>query len=186
MIHWQNSVAINGPGSSTEYLKDVLEEDRSLQFVNEWLTAVTDHVIGLFLAQVMRLNNLSTKGCFQLGADIGYLVNVTSALGILPHPMLLHFKDIFGDGKTSAVALLHQSNQIVPGRMCTPFSLLFFVDNTYLSQGQVLFCASCIKHCCKYYRTRQSHLHRNASYYYVPNRPHFCMLLWLDQIIYRY
>lgn len=90
----------------TVHTEDPVEEDRSLQFVNEWLTAVSDYVVGLFLTQVMRLEALSTKGCFQLNADIGYLVNVTSALGIPPHPLLLHFRDIFAEGKNGALKIL--------------------------------------------------------------------------------
>ena len=103
LIKWQENLSEE---NLSEYLEEVPEEDRSLQFVNEWLTAVTDYTVGLFLVQIMTLKYLSCKGCFQLSADIGYLINVSSALGIPPHPLLLHFRDIFANGKLDAVKLL--------------------------------------------------------------------------------
>ena len=126
-MHWQQVEAAGGPGSSTEYLEEVTEEDKSLQFVNEWLMAVTDYVVGLFFVQVMKFESLSVKGCFQLAADIGYLVNVASALGILPHPLLLHFKDIFSNGKGAAISILKQSDKLVPGMIRQLFFLIFFL-----------------------------------------------------------
>lgn len=122
LTHWQKAVATEGPGSDSVYLEEALEEDRSLQFVNEWLVAVTDYVVGLFLVQVVKLENLSAKGCFQLSADIGYLINVASALGIPPHPLLLHFRDIFSEGKASAAALLKKSFKNISGKcVCLVF-----------------------------------------------------------------
>ena len=101
--------------TSTLYPEESFEEDKSLQFVNEWLMAINDYVTGLFFVQVMRLQNLSMKGCYQLSADINYLINVCSALGIYPHPLLLHFRDIFCNGPAHAVALLKRSEKMKPG-----------------------------------------------------------------------
>jgi hypothetical protein len=115
---WRAGVAGEGGAGEaalTLFAEDPVEEDRSLQFVNEWLTTVTDHAVGLFLAQAVKLSALSAKGCFQLSADIGYLVNVSSALGIPPHPLLLHFRDLFAEGKAGAVSLLRLERRPAAG-----------------------------------------------------------------------
>lgn len=121
LLSWQKNAAVVDFKKS-EFLEETQEDDRSLQFVNEWLTAVSDYVVGLFLVQVMKMESLSTKGCFQLGADISYLINVADALGILPHPLLLHFNSIFSQGKGVATLVLKQSQKTFPGNKVLFFS----------------------------------------------------------------
>lgn len=60
------------------------------RFVNAWLIAVLDNTFGLILCQICRIKKLSAAGRVQLEADLGYLRNVVTALGAVPHPLLIH------------------------------------------------------------------------------------------------
>jgi conserved oligomeric Golgi complex subunit 7 len=61
-------------------------------FCNAWLDVVGSAVAGRLLERIMRIPLLTNKGCEHLHADLGYLMNVFSALGIAghPHPLLGH------------------------------------------------------------------------------------------------
>ena len=49
-------------------------------------------VTGRLLEKIMRIPLLTSKGCEHLTADLNYLVNVFSALGVAghPHPLVTH------------------------------------------------------------------------------------------------
>lgn len=47
--------------------------DIGAQFVNEWLGAIVDSILGYFLAGVLQLSHLSRSGAAQLCVDIDYL-----------------------------------------------------------------------------------------------------------------
>eukprot|EP01038_Epipyxis_sp_PR26KG_P010065 gene10065-13525_t len=66
----------------------------AVSFANEWLSAIADSTIGLLLVQIFEINSLSTYGCAQLTIDIEYLSNVVNAMGIRPHPLITHIKNI--------------------------------------------------------------------------------------------
>jgi hypothetical protein len=44
-----------------------------MRFVNEWLTEVADHVVGLLSVQLLKCQALSQRGRLQLKADLTYL-----------------------------------------------------------------------------------------------------------------
>ena len=44
-----------------------------LRFVNEWLSAVADAIVGVVLSQVLAVAELSAMGCAQLLTDLEYL-----------------------------------------------------------------------------------------------------------------
>ncbi len=44
-----------------------------VQFVNEWLSAITDTAVGLFLAQILQVSVFTPLGTSQLFTDIDYL-----------------------------------------------------------------------------------------------------------------
>ncbi|GKY92338.1 hypothetical protein MPSEU_000204800 [Mayamaea pseudoterrestris] len=73
-----------------------VESDESIKastaFCNSWLDVVGLAVTGQLLENITRIPSLSSKGCEHLAADLDYLVNVFSALGVQghPHPMLGH------------------------------------------------------------------------------------------------
>eukprot|EP00534_Pseudo-nitzschia_fraudulenta_P008429 CAMPEP_0201148806 /NCGR_PEP_ID=MMETSP0851-20130426/10216_1 /ASSEMBLY_ACC=CAM_ASM_000631 /TAXON_ID=183588 /ORGANISM="Pseudo-nitzschia fraudulenta, Strain WWA7" /LENGTH=997 /DNA_ID=CAMNT_0047425067 /DNA_START=33 /DNA_END=3026 /DNA_ORIENTATION=+ len=68
------------------------EEIASAAFCNAWLDVIGLAVTGKLLEKTMRIPQLTTKGCEHLAADLGYLVNVFSALGVAghPHPLVSH------------------------------------------------------------------------------------------------
>jgi hypothetical protein len=49
------------------------DSDISASFVNEWLGALTDSVLGCLVVQIMKLDHLSRAGAAQLCVDIDYL-----------------------------------------------------------------------------------------------------------------
>jgi conserved oligomeric Golgi complex subunit 7 len=65
-------------------------------FCNKWLDVIGLAVTGRLLERIMRIPSLSPKGCEQLNVDLGYIVNVLSALGIAGHPHVLlgHISEI--------------------------------------------------------------------------------------------
>ena len=72
----------------------VAAEVASMRFVNEWLQAVCDAVSGLVLIQIIGIPRLSNKGRAQLAADLDYLSNVISAMGLHAHPLLTHVRTL--------------------------------------------------------------------------------------------
>lgn len=79
---------------------DPTEEDDDAKdvtaFCNAWLDIVGLAVTGRLLERIMRIPLLSPLGCQHLNADLNYLVNVFSALGVSghPHPLLAHIAEI--------------------------------------------------------------------------------------------
>ena len=67
----------------------------SAAFCNSWLDVVGLAVTGRLLELIMRIPALTPKGCEHLHADLSYLVNVFSALGVTghPHPLLGHIAE---------------------------------------------------------------------------------------------
>jgi hypothetical protein len=75
------------------------EEDANREgtiFCNAWLDVVGLAVTGHLLERIVRIQQLSPKGCEHLAADLNYLVNVLSALGVSghPHPLVHHFAEL--------------------------------------------------------------------------------------------
>jgi hypothetical protein len=61
-------------------------------FCNAWLDVMGLAVTGRLLEQIMRIPLLTKNGCEHLHANLGYLENVFSAIGVAghPHPLLGH------------------------------------------------------------------------------------------------
>lgn len=73
------------------------EADRkSAAFCNTWLDLVGSAVTAKLLERIMRIPQLTQKGCEHLNADLNYLINVFSALGVAghPHPLVSHFAEL--------------------------------------------------------------------------------------------
>jgi len=68
----------------------------SAAFCNSWLDVVGLAVTGRLLERIMQIPSLSQKGCEHLNADLNYLINVFSALGVSghPHPLLGHIAEL--------------------------------------------------------------------------------------------
>jgi len=68
------------------------DEIASAAFCNAWLDVIGLAVTGRLLEKIMRIPKLTSKGCEHLTADLNYLVNVFSALGVAghPHPLVTH------------------------------------------------------------------------------------------------
>lgn len=68
------------------------DEIESAAFCNAWLDVIGLAVTGRLLEKIMRIPQLTSKGCEHLTADLNYLVNVFSALGVAghPHPLVTH------------------------------------------------------------------------------------------------
>jgi hypothetical protein len=72
------------------------EEKASAEFCNAWLDVVGLAVTGRLLERVMRIAQLTPKGCEHLSVDLNYLINVFSALGVAghPHPLVSHLAEL--------------------------------------------------------------------------------------------
>lgn len=72
------------------------DEIASAAFCNAWLDVIGLAITGRLLEKVLRIPTLTTKGCDHLRADLNYLVNVFSALGVAghPHPLLSHIAEL--------------------------------------------------------------------------------------------
>ena len=72
------------------------DEIASAAFCNAWLDVIGLAVTGRLLEKIMRIPKLTAKGCEHLMADLNYLVNVFSALGVAghPHPLVSHLATI--------------------------------------------------------------------------------------------
>lgn len=71
-------------------------ERASAAFCNAWLDVVGLAVTGRLLEKIMRIPQLTQKGCEHLNADLNYLINVFSALGVAghPHPLVSHIAEL--------------------------------------------------------------------------------------------
>lgn len=90
-------ISLVDEGASDEEDGDSEDVDKDVtHFCNKWLDVVGLAVTGRFLEQIMRIPKLSRRGCEQLNADLNYLVNVFSALGLNdhPHPLLAHIAEL--------------------------------------------------------------------------------------------
>jgi hypothetical protein len=61
-------------------------------FCNSWLDVVSTAVTGRLIERLLRIPLLTNKGCEHVQADLAYIINVLTALGIPghPHPLLTH------------------------------------------------------------------------------------------------
>ena len=68
----------------------------SSDFCNAWLDVVGLAVTGRLLERIMRIPSMTSKGCEHVNADLNYLVNVFTALGVSghPHPLLGHVAEM--------------------------------------------------------------------------------------------
>jgi hypothetical protein len=93
------------------------DERASAAFCNAWLDVVGLAVTGRLLERVMRIQQLTSKGCDHLSADLNYLVNVFSALGVAghPHPLVSHLAELanLSDDDLSAHILTRDRSNLV-------------------------------------------------------------------------
>ena len=69
------------------------EESKAItNFCNAWLDVVGLAVTGRLMERLLRIPTLTAKGCEHLQADLNYLVNVFSALGVAGHPHRLEHR----------------------------------------------------------------------------------------------
>lgn len=68
------------------------EEVAIAAFCNSWLDVIGLAITGRLLEKIMRIPQLTSTGCEHLTADLNYLINVFSALGVAghPHPLVSH------------------------------------------------------------------------------------------------
>ena len=86
-------------------------------FCNSWLDVVGLAVAGRLLERILRIPSLTPKGCEHLNADLNYLVNVFSALGVSghPHPLLGHIAELAildRDALTQTIAGRNRSDPV--------------------------------------------------------------------------
>lgn len=88
-------------------------EIASAAFCNAWLDVVGLAVTGLLLERIVRIPQLTPKGCEHLAADLNYLVNVFSALGVAghPHPLVSHMASLSTLGDSDLEAQIHTRNR---------------------------------------------------------------------------
>eukprot|EP00980_Cylindrotheca_fusiformis_P028626 scaffold22620_cov131-Cylindrotheca_fusiformis.AAC.21 len=97
----QNAALTEEDAAFEEGISDA--EKASGIFCNAWLDVIGLAVTGKLLERVMRISQLTPKGCEHLAADFNYLINVFSALGVAghPHPFVSHIAAlvILGDAE---------------------------------------------------------------------------------------
>jgi hypothetical protein len=97
---------------------DEKEEDANKEgtiFCNAWLDVVGLAVTGHLLERIMRIQQLTPKGCEHLSADLNYLINVLSALGVSghPHPLVSHVAELaMMDGLTLQQQILARDRSV--------------------------------------------------------------------------
>ena len=88
---------------------DIVQEDddpdpaASTAFCNQWLDVVSMAVTGRLLERTIRIPRLGKKGAEHLAADLNYIRNVFTALGVSghPNPLLQHAAQLASmDGET--------------------------------------------------------------------------------------
>jgi hypothetical protein len=108
-------------GVAVEEEEDIEGEDSaakaSTEFCNAWLDVVGLAVTGRLLERIMRIPSLTLKGCEHLNADLNYLVNVFSALGVAdhPHPLVSHLAELAildGDMLAQRISGLDRSDRV--------------------------------------------------------------------------
>jgi hypothetical protein len=83
---------LNEDDMTEEPTHDNVEEEEdpdsaaSTAFCNQWLDVVGVAVTGRLLERTMRIPRLGKKGAEHLGADLNYIRNVFTALGVSGHP----------------------------------------------------------------------------------------------------
>jgi conserved oligomeric Golgi complex subunit 7 len=89
---------------------------KSEAFCDAWLDVVGLSITGRLLERIMKIPSLSPKGCDHLHADLNYLVNVLSALGISghPHPLLSHFAELCSMNAESLVQQIEGRDRADP------------------------------------------------------------------------
>lgn len=90
---------LHGSIAEEEEADDEKEDDANKDgtiFCNAWLDVVGLAVTGHLLERIMRIQQLSPRGCEHLSADMNYLINVLSALGVSghPHPLVHHIAEL--------------------------------------------------------------------------------------------
>ena len=104
-------------------LEEAISEDEksSAAFCNAWLDVIGLAVTGRLLERVMRIPQLTQKGCEHLSADLNYLVNVFSALGVAghPHPLVSHLAELanLSDDDLTAHISTRDRNNAVQGAL---------------------------------------------------------------------
>lgn len=91
-------------------------EVASATFCNAWLDVVGLAVTGRLLERLMRIPQLTPKGCEHMSADLNYLTNIFSALGVAghPHPLVSHLAQVASlpdDDLRSHIAGRDRSNE---------------------------------------------------------------------------
>ena len=105
-------------GSTVEEEEEEVEDDLNKEgtvFCNAWLDVVGLAVTGHLLERIMRIQQLSPRGCEHLSADLNYLINVLSALGVSghPHPLVHHFAELaMMDGETLRQQIMARDRNI--------------------------------------------------------------------------
>lgn len=105
---FENSSTVATMGSLQNYDDDLEGSDAkvamSMTFVNEWLGAISDSVVGIIFSQTAKIPVLSPIGRAQLEVDLAYVSNVINALGLRPHPLLVHTLNLLSTEPSNLVS----------------------------------------------------------------------------------
>jgi len=92
--------------------KGTTEQKEAADFCNQWLDVVCSAVTGRLLEKILRISRLSPTGCAQMEADLTYIINVFSAIGLQghPHPLLVHLLELIRMSHISLASRIKGSN----------------------------------------------------------------------------
>jgi hypothetical protein len=71
------------------------EEKAVAAFCNEWLLVAVRSTYAIFISKLLAIPKVDECGLSQLSADLDYLLNVTSALGLDKHALADHMSQLF-------------------------------------------------------------------------------------------
>jgi Golgi complex component 7 (COG7) len=89
----------------------------SMTFVNEWLGAISDSVVGVIFSQIVQIQILSPIGRAQLEVDLAYISNVINALGLRPHPLLVHTLNLLSTEPANLVNSVDSLSSTFPNNL---------------------------------------------------------------------
>jgi hypothetical protein len=79
---------------------------------NSWLTLISHGTVAIYLTAIITsMKHLSEYGSVQLSEDIHYLMNVTSAMGVITSPMLQYMYDLTSMQRKELQQLSDQSEK---------------------------------------------------------------------------
>mmetsp|Transcript_5146 Transcript_5146/g.8490 ORF Transcript_5146/g.8490 Transcript_5146/m.8490 type:complete len:941 (-) Transcript_5146:66-2888(-) len=87
-------------------------EERSSAFAHGWITSIAKGTVSLYVEQILQISSITPHGARQLSTDIGYLINVLSALGVTVDLLLLSCQQMLSVSKEEFLDVVEDTPSI--------------------------------------------------------------------------